>query len=185
MKKLLILLPLLVLLTACGTSKDPYERRADAERERNEKYVDRMIDKMPEWMQKTPTSNSAVYASGTSVSRDYNMAFIKAKHFAYAKICMSAGGTMDQRTKMYLADTENGSTELSETVIRSSCKGVDITGVETADRKVINEGGRFRAYVLVVLPTGDANVLRKAKEQTKAREAAVKRAPEAFKELDQ
>lgn len=185
MKKLLILIPLIALLTACGTSKDPYERRADNERERNEKYAARMIDQSPEWMMKTPTSNSAVYASGTSVSRDYNMAFTKAKHFAYAKICMSAGGTMDQRTKMYLADTETGSTELSETVIRSSCKGVDITGVETADRKVINEGGRYRAYVLVVLPTGDANVLRKAKEQSKAREVAVRRAPEAFKELDQ
>ena len=185
MKKLLILIPFIALLTACGTSKDPYERRADAERERNEKYASRMIDQSPEWMIKTPTSNSAVYASGTSVSRDYNMAFTKAKHFAYAKICMSAGGTMDQRTKMYLADTETGSTELSETVIRSSCKGVDITGVETADRKVINEGGRYRAYVLVVLPTGDANVLRKAKDASRAREVAVKRAPEAFKELDQ
>jgi hypothetical protein len=173
------------LLTGCGTTKDAYEKRADNERERNEKYAQRTIDQSPEWMIKTPVSNSAVYAAGTSVSRDYNMAFIKAKHFAYAKVCMSAGGTMDQRTKMYLADTENGSSEVSETIIRSSCKGVDITGVETSDRKVINEGGRYRAYVLVALPTGDANILRKAKDQRRLAEQTAKRAPEAFKELDQ
>lgn len=185
MKKILLLIPIIALLTACGTTKDVYERRADNERERQEKYASRMIDQSPDWMMKLPISNSAVYASGTSVSRDYNMAFIKAKHFAYAKVCMSAGGTMDQRTKLYLADTENGSSEVSETIIRSSCKGVDITGVETTDRKVINEGGRYRAYVLVALPTGDANVLRKARDSQRAQAAAQKRAPEAFKELDQ
>jgi hypothetical protein len=38
--------------------------------------------------------------------------------------------------------------------------------------------------VLVVLPTGDANILRKAKEQAKLNEIAANRAPEAFKELD-
>jgi hypothetical protein len=38
--------------------------------------------------------------------------------------------------------------------------------------------------VLVALPTGDANVLKKAKEQAKLQEQVARRAPEAFKELD-
>ena len=37
--------------------------------------------------------------------------------------------------------------------------------VETAEKKIVAEGNRFRAYVLVALPTGDANILKKAKEQ--------------------
>ena len=185
MKKFLTLVPLIALLAACGTTSDPYERRANAERERQEKYVQRTIDQAPGWMIKTPISNSAVYASGTSASGDYNMAFHKAKTYAYAKICMSAGGTVDQRSKIYRADTEAASSEMSELVIRSSCKGVDITGVEVSERKIIAEGNRYRAYVLVVLPTGDANMLRRAKEQAKVAEQTAKRAPEAFKELDQ
>jgi len=44
MNKSLALLPLIVLLAACGTT-DPYGKRADMERERQEKYVDRSIDK--------------------------------------------------------------------------------------------------------------------------------------------
>lgn len=185
MKKLLLLIPMLALLTACGTSKDPYERRADAERERQERYVERVIDKAPKWMLDTPISNSAVFAAGTSASGDYSMAFQKAKADAYGKICMAAGGTASQRTKVYKADSEVASSEMSEMILRTSCNRVDLTGVEIKERKVISEGNRFRAYVLVALPTGDANILRKAKESAKAREEMAKRAPEAFKELDQ
>ena len=86
---------------------------------------------------------------------------------------------------IYRTDSENTSTEFSEQAIRSSCKEVDLTGVEIKEIKRISEGTRFRTYVLVALPTGDANVLRKAKEAARQRELAAKRAPEAFKELDQ
>ena len=184
MKSALIMIPLVAMLAACGTTKDAYERRADAERERQEKYVERAIDKAPDWMLKVPLSNSAVFASGTSASGDYSMAFHKAKADAYGKICMAAGGTASQQTKIYKADTATASSEVSEMVLRSACKEVDLTGVEVKEKKIIPEGNRFRAYVLVALPTGDANVLRKAKDAQRLHEIAAKRAPEAFKELD-
>ena len=184
MKKTLLLIPVIALLAACGTT-DPYQKRADNERERQEKYVERVIDKAPKWMLDPPISNSAVFAAGTSASGDYSFAFQKAKADAYGKICMSAGGTASQRTKVYKADTDVASSELSEMVLRTQCKEVDLTGVEVKDKKIISEGSRYRAYVLVALPTGDANILRKAKEAAKARDAMARRAPEAFKELDQ
>jgi hypothetical protein len=185
MKKFLLLVPIAAILTACGTT-DPYAKRADAERERQERYVERVIDKSPKWMTEIPISNSAVYAAGTSASGDYSMALQKAKADAYGKICMAAGGTASQRTKIYKADSATASSEVSEMVLRTSCKEVDLTGVEVAKDgvKMIQEGNRYRAYVLVVLPTGDANILRKAKEQAKLQEQIAKRAPDAFKELD-
>jgi hypothetical protein len=183
MKKTLLLIPIVAMLAACG-STDPYAKRADAERQRQERYVERSIDKAPKWMLELPTSKSAVYSNGTNTSSSWEMAFHKAKADAYGKICMTAGGTASQRTKIYRADAGKTSTELSEMVIRTSCKEVDITGVEVAERKVIQEGGMYRAYVLIALPTGDANILRKAKEEQRLRELSVKRAPDAFKELD-
>lgn len=183
MKKLILVLPLIALLVACGTT-DPYQKRADLEREYKSKQVERVIDKAPDWMTKPPTSASAVYAGGTSRSGDYSMAVHKAKADAYGKICMTAGGTASQRTKIYKADNFESSSELSEMVIRTSCKEVDITGVEVAEKKIIQEGSYYRAYVLVALPTGDANILKKAKEQQRLNELSAKRAPEAFKELD-
>lgn len=181
--KALLLIPIVAILAACGTT-DPYGKRADQERARQERYVERTIDQAPKWMIQTPTSSSAVYAAGTSASGDYSMAFQKAKADAYGKICMTAGGSASQRTKIYKADTAQASSELSEMVIRTQCKDVDLTGIEVAERKIIAEGNRYRAYVLVALPTGDANILRKAKEQAKLNEITAQRAPGAFKELD-
>jgi hypothetical protein len=111
------------------------------------------------------------------------MADHKAKADAYGKICMAAGGTASQQTKIYRTDSEATSTEFSEMALRTSCKSVDLTGVEVKEIKHIAEGPRFRTYVLVALPTGDANILRKAKEAAKQREIAAGRATEAFKEL--
>ncbi len=185
MKKFLTLIPVIALLAACGTS-DPYQKRAEQERERQEKLVERTIDKAPKWMTELPVSSSAVYAAGTSVSGDYSMAIQKAKADAYGKICMSVGGTASQQTKIYKTDSEATSTEFSEMAIKSSCKSVDLTGVEVSKDgiKMISEGNRYRAYVLVVMPTGDANVLRRAKEAARQREIAAARAPQALKELE-
>lgn len=181
--KALLLIPIVALLAACGTT-DPYGKRAEQEREYQQKSVERTIDKAPKWMIELPKSSSAVYSAGTSSSGDYSMAVHKAKADAYGKICMTAGGTVSQNTKIYKADTANVSSEMSELVIRTACKEVDITGVEVADKKIIADNGRYRAYVLVALPTGDANILKKAKEQQRINEITAQRAPEAFKELD-
>ena len=180
----LAVIVLSTLLTACGTT-DPMAKRADMERERQERYVERSIDKAPKWMRQPPTSTSAVYETGTAVSSDWMMAETKAKTTAYGKICMMAGGTASQQTKMYRTDSEHTSTELSEQAIKTNCKSIDLTGVEVSDIKTISEGSRYRTYVLVVLPTGDANIMRKYKDAQRQRELAAQRAPEAFKELDQ
>jgi hypothetical protein len=184
MKKFLTLIPVVALLAACGTT-DPYQKRADNERERQERYVERSIDKAPKWMTEVPVSNSAVYEVGTSVSSDMSMADHKAKADAYGKICMTAGGTASQRTKIYKTDSERASTEFSEMALRTGCKEVDLTGVEVKEIKRIAEGTRYRTYVLVALPTGDANILRRAKEEAKQRQFAAGRQEQAFKEMDQ
>lgn len=185
MKKALFLIPIVAVLAACGSTKDAYERRADDIRERQEKAVKSTLDQTPKWIYEVPVSNNAVYASGTSASYDFAMALHKAKADAYGKICMSAGGTASQKTKIYKADTANGSSELSEQAMKLSCKEVDLTGVEVKENKVIREDNRFRAFVLVVLPTGDANVLKRAKENAKLQEQIAKRSVDAQKELDQ
>ena len=183
MKKSLLLIPIVAILAACGTT-DPYQKRADNERERQERYVERAIDQAPKWMHQPPLSNSAVYEAGTAVSSDFSMADIKAKADAYGKICMAAGGTASQRTKVYKTDSERASSEFSEMALKTSCSTVDLTGVEVKEIKRVAEGTRFRVYVLVALPTGDANILRRAKEEAKERQVAMSRRDQSLKELD-
>jgi hypothetical protein len=98
---------------------------------------------------------------------------------------MSAGGRVDQQTKIYRLDSDRASTEHSELAIRSFCPGVDISGVEMVETKMISEGGQFRTYVLVALPTGDANAIQKFRAEQQQRRLAETRSREAFKEMDQ
>ena len=112
------------------------------------------------------------------------MADYKAKLFAYGKICMAAGGQVSQQAKVFMQDTAVASTEISELAIKSMCPSVDITGTEIKEVKRVSEGGRFRTYVLVALPTGDANTLQKRKDTMKLRDRADQRSNEVFKEMD-
>ena len=199
MKKVLAILPLIALV-ACSSTKpvpapapvsqapalptETYDNRAAVVQIDREAQVNRSISQSPDWMAKLPVSNNAVYANGSAVSTDMSMADYKAKLFAYGKICMAAGGKVDQQSKIFMQDTTAASTEFSELAIKSMCPSVDITGVEIKDVKRIAEGSRFRTYVLVALPTGDANALQKRKDQLKLNNRAEQRSGEAFKEME-
>lgn len=194
MKKVFAILPLIALV-ACGSTKTPvsnapvlpsetYDNRAAVSQIDREAQVNKSITQAPEWMTKLPVSNNAVYANGSAVSTDMSMADYKAKLFAFGKICMAAGGKVDQQSKVFMQDTAEASHETSELAIRSMCPSVDITGTEIREVKRIAEGGRFRTYVLVALPTGDANALQKRKDQLRLKDRAEQRGTDAFKELD-
>ena len=173
------------ILSACSSApKETYERRAYEERERREAAVSRTLDQAPKWMTELPTSSNAVFANGTAVSGDFSMADSKAKLVAYGKICMAAGGKVDQSSRTFIQDSGDTSYENSEMAIRAICPGVDITGVETREIKRIAENGRYRSYVLVALPTGDANSLQKRKDQLRLQNRADARSAAAFREMD-
>lgn len=185
MKRSLILLPLVAALSACGTfSSDPFEKRAEQERSRQEASASRAIDNAPKWMTELPKSNSAIYQNGTAVSPDMGMSVNKAKTMAFGKLCMSAGGRVSQQSKIFRMDSETASTEHSELAIKSACPGVDISGAEVVETKMIQDGGRIRTYVLVALPTGDANSVQKARDERAQRRLAEQRSREAFRELE-
>ena len=185
MKKVFTLLPIVAVMAACSsTPKDDYEKRAAASESKREAAVEKSLSKAPSWMTELPASNSAVYANGSAVSTDMSMADYKAKLFAYGKICMAAGGKVSQHAKIFMQDTSDASYETSELAIRSLCPEVDLTGVETKEVKRIAEGSRYRSYVLVALPTGDADTLQKRKDTLKLEKRAALRSNEAFKELD-
>ena len=165
------------ILTACGTSGPNYTAQYSAPNSFQSAQMASAVKEAPPWMSKLPKAPGFVFENGTATSPDFGFADIKAKAMAYAKICTAAGGKIRQQTKMFRSDTGDNSTDQSEMALRSMCPDVDITGVETVEMKHVSEGNRIRTYVLVVLPIGDKNVLKSAKD-------AAARAPEAFRELD-
>ena len=185
MKQVLLVAAVATVLAGCaGGSNERFERKAEAERERQTKHIERAVSEAPKWMSKLPESKDAVYANGSALSPDMSMAADKAKLVAFGKVCMAAGGTVDQRNTMFRTDSNDASVEKSELAIRGVCRAVDISGVEMVEIKTIAEGNRFRTYVLVALPTGDSNAIQKRKDQIRAQEQALKRSDQVFREMD-
>jgi hypothetical protein len=149
-----------------------------------EANVQRAIDAVPDWFVEVPKSSDTIYSVGDGVSSSMSGALGNARANAFEGICQSAGGTVRSQTKIFRQDTESSSTSLSTTAIRNLCPDVDITGAVVEKRKVIQDGSRFRAFVLVALPMGEKNVLARTKHADKLQEKAVQSSEDAFKELD-
>ena len=182
--KNIIALAVVATLAACNSvPKENYEKKAYEENQRQEKAVVSAIDNIPKWMKAMPNSDNAVFATGTAVSNDLSMSEWKAKMFAFGKICIAAGGKVDQQGKVFMQETGEFSNETSELAIKTMCPSVDITGTEVREVKQVAEGNRYRTYVLVALPTGDANLLQKRKDKLVAAARAQRRSDETFKDL--
>ncbi len=177
MKNALYAVPLIGLLSACGSSPVSKNTQTDLEYRQQAKVATQAISEAPIWMTKLPKEAGVIYENGTAISSDFSMADLKAKTMAYVKICTGAGGKVRSQMKMYRADSDAASVEQSELTVRSLCPDVDITGVETVEMKHVAEGNRIRSYVLVALPMGSKNIMKSTKE-------VQNRSPEAFKELD-
>jgi hypothetical protein len=143
------------------------------------------MDAIPDWFVEVPKSSDTIYSVGDGVSSSMSGALGNARANAFEGICQSAGGTVRSQTKIFRQDTESSSTSLSTTAIRNLCPDVDVTGAVVEKRKVIQDGARFRAFVLVALPMGDKNVLARTKQADKVQLKATQSSGEAFKELDQ
>lgn len=174
--KLLVASAVMLALAGCASKGDRYERQVQAEYKHRTKMAEQAVAQAPKWVYEVPTSTAAVYASGTAVSTDLGMSTDKAKTMAFGKICMSAGGRVNQQSSLYRADTETAGSEFSELAVKSFCPQVDITGAEVVQTKVIPEGGRFRSYVLVALPVGDANKLAQARDNANLQRRVEQRA---------
>jgi hypothetical protein len=145
----------------------------------------RTIDAIPEWFIEVPRVDGVIHSVGDGVSSSLAGALSNARANAYEGICQSAGGTVRSQTKVYRQDTEAASTSLTTTAIRNLCPDVDVTGASVEKRKIIQDGARFRAYVLVALPMGEKNVLARTKHADKISERAAGSAAKEFKELDE
>lgn len=173
-----------VTLAACSTT-DIYQKRADHQRDIESAAVKSSIKNMPKWMTEVPESESAIYQTGSASSGNLSMSRSKARNMAYGQICIAAGGTVSQQNQTFISDTGSSTVENSELAIRSMCTSTDITGAEIADEVVVQEDNRYRTYVLIALPLGEANVLLREKRNHEVQKKALERSDQAFHEIDE
>ena len=188
MKKILSIAAVALSLAACSTTK-PAEPVVVAPKavpisSPQEAAAQRVIDNVPEWFIDVPKKDNVIFAVGDGVSGSLSGAIGNARANAFEGICQAAGGKVRSQTKVFRQDTETSSTSVTTTAIRSLCPDVDVTGAVVEKRQVIRDGNRFRAYILVALPMGEANTLARTKQADKIQEKALDAREREFKELD-
>jgi hypothetical protein len=170
MKKLILSLMAVAVLSACSTA--PTAQQAQAERQENSaKLIEKNI---PDWFIKAEQSPNAYRAIGDGVSGSIAGALSNARINAFEGICQESGAVARSQAKSYREDTESKSTASNTVATRVFCPDINISGAVVEKQQIIRDGSRFHAFVLVSLD----------KNQSSDRQVKSNRAQE-FKELDQ
>lgn len=180
MKKALLLLPIVISLSACGTfgKKDTVQapqttpliipeaisEKADAPKIKpaSDKTVDiqsaGVANNIPVWFFQTPIQEGFLFGTGTGKSKDLSMAKEKALTEAQGKIAESVGGKVTKQTKTFKTEAGSNVIENNRTVTKKTATNVDFTGAEVREVVVnLEQGGFYRVFVLASLPLGENN----------------------------
>ena len=185
MKKALAILPIVAALAACS-STSVYDKRAEAQRERNIEVQKQVISNAPSWVTSPPKSTeNVIYATGNAASPNWAVADRTAIDLALGEICSKIDGRVKQQSKVYQRDVNGDTQEFSETTIKKECNTIDVTGYVVEDKtQIVDKNGKIRSYVLIAYPIGNINSLKSAKDRARNQGSTVENAKKSFEELD-
>jgi len=206
MKKALTVIPLTLILSACGTmgSKTstapqmapvivppPIAEKADPPKieAASPKPVDqqtaRVANNIPVWYFQTPIQEGYLFGTGSARSRDLSMAKEKALTEAQGKIAESVGGKVTKQTRTFRTEAGSNIIENNSTVTKKSAINVDFTGTEVREVSVnLEPGGHYRVFVLVSLPLGENNQVLKQQMDASLTRQILSNESNAMKELE-
>lgn len=142
------------------------------------------VESMPEWMTEPPASDTYLLGSGTALSRALQPAIDKAETRARGDIASSIEVQFEGLTKDF---QEEVSSELLEqfTQVQREVVNQVLIGTTVREQKVVEQSGRYRAYVLMQMPIGQASKELMARLRTNKALYTRFRATDAFEELNE
>ena len=143
---------------------------------------------VPDWYINPPTSDDAFYSANTATSKDMQMAVDKAKQAGRADIALQTEAKVKALVKRF--QEEVGLAEDAEfldmaTNVSKSVASNVLTGCTVAKQAIKQEGGLYRAYVLMVLPLDSTKVALYNNINSQQNLYTRFRASQAFKELEE
>ena len=146
MNKIIILIMMCVLVSACGVTP-PRDYILQS------KEIERTVKMVPEWYTDLPTDEDMIFSSGAATAPDLQLAVDIATLNAKAKLADRIDGRLDSMTKSLVSkvgDTVDASviTEL-ERVSKNVIAEVDVAGYSRKELDVIASGNQYMAFVLL------------------------------------
>ena len=171
-----------------GSPEAVYKEQQKKEEARGE-AVEKTVEELPDWYTKLPTDEFSIYSAGTATSPDLQLAIDKGTLNAKRVLADRINGLISSKLKEFV--TEKGQDEDPtivaevERVTSNLITEVNVSGYSQADAKVVTQGSKYRAYVLLRYPIGKANdILVDQVKKSRIIEGKL-RASKAFKELEE
>jgi hypothetical protein len=183
--KTLLLLSVLVL-AACSSVKPGSLEAIKAEKEEIKKEMAKTLDNTPKWYLTPPKDNTAVYEKAVARSRDMQMAVNKAHMLARAQLAIAIQGEINATMRLFMDEVGyNPDVSNNASIVTSQdALLVELPGVEQEDAKLLLEGDRYVAYVLIKYPVGEMNKVMVDRIHQNNALTAKLRASKAFTELE-
>ena len=166
-------------LLGCGGAKTPQAIQQET--------VQKTMESIPPWFPAPPADAEHLYGTGTGESGDMQFAVNKAEQAARVQITSNIEAKVSSLFKTFSEETGVGqdaefismSTGVSKTVASEV-----ISGTRIKDQKIVPEGGRYRAYVLMEMAIGEAQARLQAQIKAQNRLYTQFRASQGYQELE-
>lgn len=171
-----------------GSPAAVYEQEQTKEEARVE-ATEETVDELPDWFLNLPKDEHSVFAAGTATSPDLQLAMDKGTLNAKRTLADRINGLLSSKMKEFVAETGQGEdtsvvTEV-ERVTTNLITEVNVAGYTQEDAKIIPQGNKYRAYVLLRYPVGKANrILVDQVKKNRVLEGKL-RASKAFQDLEE
>ena len=176
-------------LSACSDKLPPNLAMTEKEFEYRTEQVENQIDDMPKWYTNIPKEDDAVYAVGTAVTPDLQLAV----DIAVLSAKTTLADRVDSRIRSQLKTFKSklGSTDFDsnvavefEQVTRNLIADADVAGYTIKENVIVQNGTQYRSYVLLEYRNEvAANVIRTRVAKNAALLSKL-RSTQAWKELD-
>ena len=156
-----------IFFTACaqnpkiGSPEAALEEEIKKEEQRIEN-VDVSAEEIPDWFLESPDGCVIhCYAVATAVSQDLQMSIEKAVLRAKGLLADSINSYISGKAKSFADETGQGENtdyyEQIDTTLSNVFTDVHLPGYSVEKKKIITQGSRYRSYVRLMLPIGNAN----------------------------
>lgn len=182
MNKKLLVLPLVLALTACGSMNFRGSSVTETKTFSNE------VD-YPGWYNDMPKEKGAIVAVGTEFSKDFQFAVDKSMLSAKRELASQFSSHTSAMMKDFAVESGTlgvgvASADIERTT-RLVVAKVNLIGVQRTNFKVVRERDGYRSFVQLKYSTDEANKLLVAEIQRNQALYARFRASKSFREMDQ
>jgi len=138
----------------------------------------------PGWFVTLPEdTEDMTFAAGTATSNDEQMAYDKARMSAERKLVEQMYARITTQTNSYRAERSQAMVENYQQVTRKNARG-ELSGAQRVDSQVTHDGYNYKVYVLLRLPTGQANSIQTRRDQTRLQREGDIRSRAAERDMD-